>query len=185
MPDPIEMLTQDHRKVETLFEQYRTEPSPTIVEQICTELTVHTAVEEKDVYPLLGSSIEGGRELRDHAEKEHAEVKQAILGIERAGYGSPEVEAFLQTIMNGVSEHVTEEEAEVFPAMRSQMTDARMAKLGEKAQGTKEKLLLEAEQAGPLIDLTKDELYDMAKAKQIEGRSDMNRQQLISALRSS
>jgi hypothetical protein len=37
---------------------------------------------------------------------------------------------------------------------------------------------------GPLEDLTKDELYDRAKAADIPGRSDMSKDELIRALRS-
>jgi hypothetical protein len=37
----------------------------------------------------------------------------------------------------------------------------------------------------PLQERTKDELYNMAKKKNVEGRSHMNKQQLVSALKKS
>ena len=43
--------------------------------------------------------------------------------------------------------------------------------------------MAEAQTAGPLIDLTKDKLYELAQEKGVEGRSDMTREELISALR--
>lgn len=183
MPDPIEMLTKDHREVESLFEQYREQRSAALAEKICTELTVHTAVEEKEVYPVLGADVDGGKKLQNHAEKEHGEVKEMILGIGRAGYASAEAERLMEQVMDAVTHHVEEEEGEVFPAMRSQLSDQEMTDLGERAAAAKKQLLEEAKSAGPLLELTKDQLYEMAKDKGLEGRSEMNREQLISALR--
>ncbi len=185
MPDPVEMLTKDHREVEALFEEYRTGRGPAVVRRICDELTVHTAVEEKVVYPALASDVDGGRQMRDHAEKEHAEVKQAILAIERAGYDSSEVDPLMQKIIEGVAEHVREEERDVFPAMRSQISEDRMSQLGSEAQAAKQELTAEVAHAGPLVDLTKEQLYEMAKEKGIEHRSEMNKEELISAIRAS
>ncbi|HET6812073.1 MAG TPA: hemerythrin domain-containing protein [Acidimicrobiales bacterium] len=183
MPDPIEMLIKDHREVEALFERYRSTPTPALIEEICTELTVHTAVEEKVVYPVLGSSVDGGRQMRSHAEDEHGEVKEQMLKLETLGYDSPEADLCMQKIIQGVTEHVSEEEGEVLPAMRSQLTEERMMSIGEEAMAAKEAFMAEAQQAGPLIDLTKDELYKLAQEKGIEHRSDMNKKELISALR--
>lgn len=184
MPDPIEMLMKDHREVEALFEKYRSNPSPALIEEICTELTVHTAVEEKVVYPVLGSSVEGGRRMRSHAEDEHGEVKQEMLKLEKLGYSGPEAGACMQKIMQGVTEHVSEEEGEILPALRAQLTEERMTSIGEEAMAAKQALMAEAEEAGPLIDLTKEELYKLAQEKGIEHRSDMNKKELITALRS-
>jgi hemerythrin superfamily protein len=175
---------QDHREVEQLFAQYKTSRDPNVVMEICTELTVHTAVEEKVVYPALASGVDGGKGLREHSEHEHDEVKQAIIGIERVGYANSQVDVFMQQIIEGVTEHVQEEENEVFPKMRQQLGPEKLERLGEQVAQTKKQLLAEAKQAGPLIDLTKAELLDLASAKQIQGRSSMSKEQLISALRS-
>ena len=83
MADPIEMLMQDHRKVEELFGRYEQAPDPSVVEQICTELSIHASIEEAVIYPALGAEVEGGQELRDHAVQEHQDVKDAIAEIER------------------------------------------------------------------------------------------------------
>ena len=183
MPDPIEMLIQDHREVEGLFEKYRSSPSPALIEEICTELTVHTDVEEKVVYPVLGSAVDGGAQMRSHAEDEHGEVTREILKIQKLGYDSPEVDASMQKIMQGVTEHVSEEEGQVFPAMRSQLSEERLMAVGADAMAAKQALVAETREAGPLIDLTKDELYRMAQEQGIEQRSKMTKKELISALR--
>jgi hemerythrin superfamily protein len=182
MADPIEMLMEDHREVEQLFAQYEQSKDPSIVEQICTELTVHAAAEEKVIYPALGADVEGGKGMRQHAEKEHQEVKDAIFEIEKLGYDDPGVDPFMQTIISGVTEHVQEEENEVFPKMRDDLGD-RLSALGDELISTKQQLLAEAESGGPLIDLTKEKLYELAQEKGIEGRADMSKEELVSALR--
>jgi hemerythrin superfamily protein len=185
VPDPIETLMQDHREVEGLFQRYRQSKGAGVVERICTELTVHAAIEERVVYPALGAEVRGGKSMRQHAEKEHQEVKDAIFEIERLGYTDPGVDQQMQTIMTGVTEHVGEEEGEVFPKMREDITPERLSALGEELAGLKRELLAQAKSAGPLIDLTKEQLYELAQDKGLEGRSDMSKDELISALRRS
>src|SRR4051812_14254400 len=56
--DAVTLLSADHRKVEQLFQQYtmkksggNTEEKQQIIKQICTELIVHTMLEEEIFYP--------------------------------------------------------------------------------------------------------------------------------------
>jgi hemerythrin superfamily protein len=177
------MLIADHREVEQLFERYQTSRDPSVVQQICTELTVHAALEEKVVYPVLSADLERGPEMRRHAEQEHQEVKDAIFEIERLGYGAAGVDEYMAKIIEGVKEHVSEEESEVLPRLRRELTPEEMSRVTEEATTMKQQLMAEARTAGPLIDLTKDKLYQLAKEKDIPGRSEMNKEQLKDALK--
>jgi Hemerythrin HHE cation binding domain len=55
--DPIAMLRSDHRKVEELFSSFDKASSPQekarLTEQVCTELMIHTLLEEELFYPRL------------------------------------------------------------------------------------------------------------------------------------
>jgi hemerythrin superfamily protein len=181
----IEMLVADHRKVEQLFDRYDVSRDAAVVRDICTELTVHAALEEKVIYPILSADVERGVAMRRHAEEEHQEVKDAIFEIERLGYGAPGVDQYMQKIIEGVKEHVSEEESEVLPKLRRTLDLYQLAKVTEQAEAAKEQLMTEARTAGPLIDLTKDKLYQLAKEKDIPGRSDMTKEQLKDALKAS
>ena len=50
-PDAIALLKQDHRKVEKLFENFEKARDPNrkraLVQEICTELCIHTIIEEE------------------------------------------------------------------------------------------------------------------------------------------
>ena len=54
-PDAIALLMEDHRKVEDLFEKAEKasdeDRKKKLVQQICTELKIHSMVEEEIFYP--------------------------------------------------------------------------------------------------------------------------------------
>lgn len=183
MPDVTEMLMSDHREVEELFDRYEASRDAATAEEICTELTVHAAVEEKVVYPVLSEDVEDGAGMREHGEHEHQEVKDLIFEVQRAGTGDPRTAELMKKMKRAVLEHVSDEEGDVFPRMRQDLGDDRLDRLGEEAAQVKQQLLAEAEEGGPLMDLTKEKLYQLAQEKGIEGRSDMTKEELISALR--
>lgn len=197
MPDPIAMLEQDHRKVEALFAEWQKTQDAAVAEQICTELTVHAEVEEQSVYPVLADQVPQGDDLEEEAEHEHAEAKALITQIQQAGYTGPQVATAMEQLISGVNHHVQEEEGEIFPKMRESIPQDRLEAIGTEAERIKKEQLAAltggttmSAAAGAtsgatknqLIDLTKDELYHMAQEKGIQGRSDMDKDQLIKAL---
>jgi hemerythrin superfamily protein len=177
MGDAAQLLKQDHRKVEELFDRYGN-GDDAVVPKICNELTIHSTIEEEVLYPVL-PEIPGGEELRSEAEREHQDVKDAIAEVERSGYESAAAAAAMRKIMEGVTHHVEEEEQKVLPKMEKALGPERMNALGEQLlEAKREKLVA----TGVIAELTKDELYELAQGAQVEGRSEMNKEQLIEAL---
>ena len=116
--DPIEMLKQDHRKVEALFEQFEgTEDKRQKLEfakQICMELTIHATVEEKLVYPLLKQEDE---DTEEEAELEHELVKFMISQIEGSRATDKTLKPKVKVLKELVQHHVEEEEEEALPEL--------------------------------------------------------------------
>ena len=87
--DAIQLLKQDHREVESLFEQFEKASGDGDKEQlarrICTELKVHAMIEEEILYPALRGKIEDAD--LDEAYVEHDGAKVLINDIEA---GSPD-----------------------------------------------------------------------------------------------
>src|SRR5688500_20380541 len=106
MPSATQLLKQDHRTVEQLFEQFQQTRDFTVALQICTELTVHSQLEEELAYPVL-EDVDS--ELERHAEEEHAEAKQLIAKIESAGRTTDEVVQWVTKLKDAVLHHVEEE----------------------------------------------------------------------------
>jgi iron-sulfur cluster repair protein YtfE (RIC family) len=122
MADGFDILSEEHRAVERLFETYRHDPEDSIAHEICAQLGVHTRIEEAALYPALRRYVDGGDDLADVAEQEHAAAKSIIARI----YDSPPEDLFdlMAELRREVEHHVESEESELFPEMRESGIDA-------------------------------------------------------------
>ena len=119
MADAISVLTQDHRRVEELFEQFGDKPGPEMARRICDELAVHAAVEEELVYPLLRTKVD--RALADEARREHGEAWDLMAEIEHT-LDDPEVLfPAMEQLRAMVAHHVGAEEGTIFPLMQERV----------------------------------------------------------------
>jgi iron-sulfur cluster repair protein YtfE (RIC family) len=206
MPNVLDLLNHDHREVEELFAQFESTQDHRIALQICQELTVHTQVEEEIVYPVLERL---DRRLEQEAEEEHDEAKQLIARIEAMTPDDPQLAPTMQELKSAVQHHVDEEESEAWPKMRSAAGN-RLDDLGRQVEQRKQRLMGEVGEYGeapaPLVEsaapstnldrptevrgraatdldeMTRDELYELAKDAGIEGRSKMKKAELKRAL---
>jgi hemerythrin superfamily protein len=122
MTDGFERLEQDHRSIRQLFEAYAQEPEDDHVREIIGQLTVHTEVEERALYPELRKYVDGGDDDADEAEAEHAAVRVLIGRIELSP--PADVSGLMETMRSLVEQHVEQEERSLFPAMREAGVDA-------------------------------------------------------------
>ena len=196
MPNVLELLNHDHREVEQLFAQFQSTQDFEIALQICQELTVHAAVEEEIVYPVLASI---DPEVEQEAEEEHDEAKELIARIEAMASDDPELVPTVMKLKGAIEHHVEEEESEAWERMRSGAGD-QLDELGTQVAARKEELLqslgeVEVEpvtatevrgqatvETDDLDGLTRDELYERAKAAGIDGRASMKKDELKRAL---
>lgn len=135
--DAIEMLTADHREVDQLFKQYEAAKNDDGVahhaaESIIKELSVHAAVEEMILYPMMRRADPGSSGLVDHSLDEHQEVKELLPKIDGKPANDPEVRQIMGRLKSSVEEHVEEEEGKLFPALRSHVKEDEIMSLGEK-----------------------------------------------------
>jgi hemerythrin superfamily protein len=144
MPNAIEMLKQDHRKVEELFKQFEETEDDNIKEQICEmtihELETHAALEEEIFYPAAQPHVDD-QELIDEAREEHHVVKLLLGELKKMSAGDERYDAKYKVLAESVKHHVEEEESELFPMVQD---DLDVEGLGQKMQARKEKLQLQA-----------------------------------------
>ena len=150
-PDAIALLKADHRKVETLFEKFEkakdAATKKSLAQQICTELSVHTAIEEEIFYPACTGKIE--EDLVKEAYVEHDGAKVMIAEILASSPGDDFYDAKVKVLSEEIKHHVKEEEARVegmFAKARAAGLD--MDALGEQMAARKEQLLADFKAKG-------------------------------------
>ena len=147
----IKLLTQDHRRVEELFEEFEKasgdKKKEKIARTICTELKVHAMLEEEIFYPALRGKIED--DDLDEALVEHDGAKVLINEIEAGGSEADFFEAKVKVLQEQIEHHVKEEERQsdnIFGQARK--TDVDLDALGEQMAARKAELMQLAETEG-------------------------------------
>ena len=141
--DAVALLTSDHDKVKSLFREFEQCDAShqglkhDLAQQICMDLTIHATIEEEIFYPAVSAET-GMREEVDEALEEHASIKELVALIRGMASGDSELDGTVQKLKESVEHHVTEEEQELFPAVRD--SDADLVELREQLQDRKEEL---------------------------------------------
>ncbi len=132
----IALLTDDHRKVEALFQQFEGEADPVrrgdVGDSIMAELTAHAEAEETYFYPEARSATPGAGELTDESLKEHQQVKDVIAQIEGMQPEDAGYVPAMQRLKQLVQHHVQEEEGELFPKVSAAMGEERLSEIGSR-----------------------------------------------------
>ena len=110
--DPTELLKSDHRKVEQLFGSFEkatnADQKSQLAGQICTELMVHTLIEEEIFYPACKGHVE--QRLLDEAQVEHDGAKTLIIEIKAGPPADQFFDAKVKVLSEEIKHHVREEE---------------------------------------------------------------------------
>jgi len=145
--DAIEILMQDHRKVQKIFKEFEKSKDEMddgdkaeMIRQGCMELKIHTQIEEEIFYPAARDAIDD-EDLVDEAEVEHASAKQLIDELEGMEPGDDMYDARFTVLGEYVNHHIKEEEHELFPQVKKAKLD--LEELGRKMMQMKEKLRAE------------------------------------------
>jgi hemerythrin superfamily protein len=183
--DAITLIEQDHRALEALFDQVTAGDGDRValIQQITDRLTAHARAEEAEVYPAIVQAQPGEDDEVEHAHEEHHEAEH-LLRKARNLTASPHFDEAFEAFVAAVRHHVEEEEQQLLPALRDAVDTATLEQLGTAFEQTRTNLL----GAGPTADkdleqTTKTDLYQMAKAAEIPGRSTMTKDELADALR--
>jgi hemerythrin superfamily protein len=140
--DAIELLVSDHRTVEQLFKQYNAATNDAKVakhtaDEIVKELSIHAVIEEQVLYPTARKVLPDGDELADHALQEHQEVKELLAQVDGKDATDPAVRTTLGRVEQAVTDHVEEEESDLFPKMRQACDQEHLQKMGQAMEAAK------------------------------------------------
>lgn len=150
--DAIALLKADHKAVKSLFKEFEDlmqdedvdDEKIDLVAQICSELTIHTQIEEEIFYPAVRKAIDDS-DLMDEAQVEHASAKDLIEQLQSMQPGDECYDARVTVLGEYVIHHVKEEEEEMFPQAKKAKVD--LQSLGDMMAQRKEELETEMESA--------------------------------------
>lgn len=150
--DAIALLKADHRKVEDLFEKFEQARNSArkakFAEEICTELKIHTIIEEEIFYPAFKGRIED--DTLNEAYVEHDGAKVLVNDIMTASPDDQYFAAKVKVLSEEIKHHVREEERPsegMFAQVRK--TDVDLVTLRDRMMARKQDLMKQAK-AGPL-----------------------------------
>ena len=141
--DAIDMLKQDHDKVDKAFKEFEKmdrqdiESCRQVIKTVCEELKVHTTLEEEIFYPAVRGAIED-EDLMNEAAVEHETAKMLIDQLENMGPDDPNYFATFTVLGEYVRHHIKEEQGEMFPAAKKAKLD--LDGLAERMRARKEEL---------------------------------------------
>ncbi|MBV9884664.1 MAG: hemerythrin domain-containing protein [Sphingomonadaceae bacterium] len=149
--DGLQLLAADHRKVEALFAEFEnasgTSAKEKLVRQICTELKIHTQIEEEIYYPAVRGKVE--EDDLDEAYVEHDSAKLLVNELEAAEPDESYYDAKVKVLQELIEHHVKEEEKQrdnLFQQTRA--ADIDLEALGAKLAARKAELMQLAETQG-------------------------------------
>jgi hemerythrin-like domain-containing protein len=138
--DAIKLLTEDHKEVKKLFDEYKklsekeapARERQALAARICSMLTVHTTVEEELFYPLAREALGKEADLIDEATVEHASAKDLIAQLQSSSADDDMYDAKVKVLGEYIDHHVKEEQDEMFPKLRKTSMD--MGAIGRKLE---------------------------------------------------
>ncbi|MGI8664370.1 MAG: hemerythrin domain-containing protein [Acidimicrobiales bacterium] len=185
--DALKLLIADHNRVKGLFSRFKDAHEADDVDamgaramEIATELEVHTTIEEEIFYPWIRDLSSEIAETVDEGVEEHHVVKILLEEVSALEAGSETWVAKMTVIIENVEHHAKEEEAEMFPKVRSASDAEARDELGARLDARKGEL--GAPMLADTIDLTDDQLHELATAQAIPGRSSMAHDELAASV---
>ncbi|HWF59450.1 MAG TPA: hemerythrin domain-containing protein [Nitrospira sp.] len=137
----LELLKEDHRKVEQLFQSFETADGRSrqgIADEAIKALEIHTKIEESLVYPAILEAT-GEEDLVGEANEEHHVVALVIKELKKLKASAEGYKAKFTVMSELVKHHIEEEEKEMFP--EAENVDIDWEELGREALSIKEQMM--------------------------------------------
>lgn len=123
--DVIDLLIQQHREVDALFEAFRNAQDDASKKELCIQLaealTLHDTIEQRWIYPVARRVV--GEEKINHSVEEHGEMKRLISDVLRARNDVSGLTAKVSELEQVVKSHVSDEEQNVLPQLGQKVTE--------------------------------------------------------------
>jgi hemerythrin superfamily protein len=156
----IEMLKQQHREVDELFEEFEgagdgaRKTKERICQRIADALAIHAQIEEQIFYPESKEATDEVEDLLRESVEEHLSVKRLLAEIMESSLEDPQIDAKLSVLKEQVQHHVHEEEKELFPKVKKACSAEQLEDMGTRMERMAEQLEQEGEPSRSIPDQT-------------------------------
>ncbi len=134
--DAIDLLREQHREVESLFEQIKSaeeaDEKIELVQELADNFAAHATIEEKLFYPAAYG--ESTQKVLDEAVEEHLSAKRLMSDILSLDAGDESLDAKLSVLKEQIEHHVQEEEYKLFPRVRREFEAEVLETLGDQME---------------------------------------------------
>jgi hemerythrin superfamily protein len=141
--DAIEMLEEQHREVEDLFEELEqaeaSDEKQELFEEIADQLTVHALIEERHFYPAVKEKRT--EDILLEALEEHLSVKRLLADLLKLSPDDEQFDAKIKVLQEQVEHHVEAEEGDLFPKARKVLDQEMLEAIAQEMTATQEQLL--------------------------------------------
>ncbi|PCD03590.1 hemerythrin [Sphingomonas spermidinifaciens] len=127
--DWVAALTAEHKAVLKIFdaleatESRNTTKRTILLAQLKHALAKHDVEEGNVIYPALREA--GRKDEADHLTKDHGYIKQYLYELENMPKDHAEFPAKLRKFRADIEKHMNEEETDLFPSLRAQLSDEK------------------------------------------------------------
>jgi hemerythrin-like domain-containing protein len=132
-----DFLKRQHKDVMRLFKEVeKTDEARTrkrLMQEIATQLEVHTKIEEEIFYPAVKDiGTDKAEEMVLEAVEEHHVVDLVLAELPNVDPAADTFEAKMTVLRELIEHHVEEEQDEVFPMAEKKLGKERIAELGSR-----------------------------------------------------
>lgn len=136
MPNGIDLILADHRRVNALFEQFAETGDATLVGQIVGALVAHDEAEHGALYPIAIVVLDDS-DLMAQFSAAHSQIKKIIEHVVQLE-GPPLVES-VDALRVAVTAHVADEERKLLPRLGKSATPAQLDDLAARIEHVKQR----------------------------------------------
>jgi hemerythrin superfamily protein len=131
--DVVEMILNDHRRMEELFRRMRSveDDRAAARTEFSDLLIAHGLAEEAEVYPALRRYKDIDDEEVEHGAEEHEDGNKALLALLKVDeVGTQDWDEKLEDLVEAVAHHIDEEERTILNGARDNVAPERRRELG-------------------------------------------------------
>ncbi|MBW3619591.1 MAG: hemerythrin domain-containing protein [Actinobacteria bacterium] len=135
-PDAVTLLEAQHERFRELFGDFRglakrpSQKKQDLVRTMITELVKHAEIEEQIFYPAVREEVDGVEDLVDEDLEEHHAVELLLDELDHLSVEAARYDAKVTVVIENVEHHMEEEESDLFPRVREQLSEERRRALG-------------------------------------------------------